>query len=503
MSNEEFYKLILKLLPFGIDIVDNSGNILFLGPNLKERFGEQAIGKKCWEIYKDDKQQCKNCPLKNGIKLQETKTIEVDGVLNDKTILIHHTGILYRGEKANLEIFQAASKADSAAGLKKGSLEIFEDITELKQTENELRKFRLSVDHASDHIIITNPDGEIIYANKAVEKITGYQHKEIIGNKPSLWGRQMDKKFYRNFWKTIREKKQPFASDIINRRKNGEKYYAEIKVAPILDESGEIEFFIGIERDTTREKEIEKSKSEFVSLASHQLRTPLASISLASEMLLSGLAGDISREQKKYLKNIYGGIREMAEIIEFLLNVSRIEMGMLQTKPEILDIPKLINIICKEISLQMREKKIKLKKSFGPNIPQIKADHKLIRLILENLISNAIKYNKDSGDIAITVKKSEKNLLVSVSDTGYGISKNQHDKIFTKFFRADNAGKSKAKGTGLGLYIVKKAVEDLKGKIWFQSQENRGTTFFVALPIKCAEKKRALPERASTGLTRY
>lgn len=502
MPDENFYKIILNLLPFEIDIVDEDGNILFLSPKLKEKLGKKTIGKKCWEIYKDNKKQCKKCPLKNGVRTGKTKILETNGILGNKTFLIHHTGILYRGKKAVLEIFEKSEQnQETLSPKKRAALEIFEDITDLKNTENNLKKFQLAVDNASDHIIITDKNAKIIYANKAVERITGYEIKEIIGANPSLWGGQMPRSFYKGLWKTIKNGKRPFVGNIINKRKNGEKYFAQIKISPILDENGEVEFFTGIERDVTEEKKIEKSKSEFVSFASHQLRTPLASVSLAAEMLIHNFVGEISKEQKKYLNIIYDGVYEMAEIIEFLLNVSRIEMGLLDIHPESLDIQDFINNLFKDLSLQIKGKKIKIEKIFEKNIHEIKIDKKLFRLVMENLISNAVKYNRVRGSISIHVKtNAEANkeatrntgakILISVSDTGYGIPRDQQSKIFTKFFRARNTEKEKTKGTGLGLYMVKKVVEELKGEIWFRSRENKGTIFFLQLPVKA--KKRYL-----------
>ncbi len=150
---------------------------------------------------------------------------------------------------------------------------------ELERANTDLVKFKLAVDNASDDILITDSRGVILYANSAIQKTNGYSLKEIIGKTPAIWGRQMPPEFYENFWKTIFLDKQSFVGEMVNKRKNGALYNAEVKVSPILNNKNEVEFFVGIQRDITRLKEIDRAKSEFVSVASHQLKTPLSGIS--------------------------------------------------------------------------------------------------------------------------------------------------------------------------------------------------------------------------------
>src|SRR3989344_5533840 len=196
-----------------------------------------------------------------------------------------------------------------------GSVAVFTDITERKKTEEEVRKaqmlaaklakemekFKQAVDGASDHIIITDPEGTILYGNKAVENITGYTPEEAVGKKAGqIWGGRMSKEFYEKLWRTIKTEKKSFIGEVVNTRKNGEIYTAELRIAPILAKNGEVQFFVGIERDITKMKEVEQMKSDFVSFTSHQLRTPLTVIKWNSEMLKSVDNGKLTREQKRY-----------------------------------------------------------------------------------------------------------------------------------------------------------------------------------------------------------
>ncbi len=243
-------------------------------------------------------------------------------------------------------------------------------------------------------------------------------------------------------------------------------------------------------RDMTKENEVDRAKTEFISLASHQLRTPLSSINWYTEMLLDGDAGNLTPEQNKYLEEVYNGSQRMVVLVNSLLNVSRLDLGTIIIDIEPVDVIKLVKDVINEQKPQINEKKIQLDQLFSDDIPIIKADSKLLRIVLQNLLLNAIRYTDDGGKIELSISlDSKKYLLIKVSDTGYGIPEDQQEKIFTKFFRADNARKKYTEGTGLGLYIVKSIIWHFGGKVWFESEEDNGSTFFVSIPLKGIKKK--------------
>ncbi len=355
---------------------------------------------------------------------------------------------------------------------------------------HDLIKFKLALDNASDHIVITDAEGIALYGNKGVETITGYSLDEVVGKKAgTLWSYPMPVEFYQKLWKTIKTDKKTFSSEIINRRKNGQIYNATINISPVLNDRGEIEFFVGIERDITVEKEVDRSKTELISLASHQLRTPLSSINWYVEMLLDGDVGKLNPDQTNFAQEIYAGNKRMIELVNALLNVSRLDLGVFVIEPEELDITKLADIAIKEINFIINEKKIKFTKKYDKTIGEIKLDEKLTMIILQNLLSNAVKYTLANGQVSLEIKNNDKNLEIIVVDSGIGIPKFQQEKIFGKLFRADNAAESAAEGTGLGLYIVKQILDYSGGKVWFKSVEDKGTTFYVNIPLSGMKKK--------------
>lgn len=139
--------------------------------------------------------------------------------------------------------------------------------------------------------------------------------------------------------------------------------------------------------------------------------------------------------------------------------------------------------------MKIEGKKLQTELKFEDSLPLINADMNIVRMIFQNLFSNAVKYTSENGKIIITIKKENSNVLISVADTGYGIPSNVQSKIFTKMFRADNARVKDPEGTGLGLYIIKSTLEKTGGKIWFESRENKGSTFYVTIPLDGMKKK--------------
>ena len=236
-------------------------------------------------------------------------------------------------ENLNQKIKELSKSNEDFENSQKAVINLLEDIEEEKDTSEELakdlEKFKLAVDNVSDHVVITDPEGIIIYGNKAIEKITGYSFNEFMNKKAGVLWRsdKMSKEFYEKMWKTIKEDKDIFTGEIINKRKNGEEYHVMASISPILNRRGEIMFFVGLEKDITKEKEIDRAKTELISLASHQLRTPLSTINWYTEMLLSGDAGEINDDQKSYLQEIYTGNQRMVDLVNALLNVSRLELG--------------------------------------------------------------------------------------------------------------------------------------------------------------------------------
>ncbi|MCF7865014.1 MAG: PAS domain S-box protein [Candidatus Pacebacteria bacterium] len=350
-----------------------------------------------------------------------------------------------------------------------------------------------------DGLVVVDKEGKITYINKSFEEMLGWKSQEIIGKSmveivPREDVDGVEVQFKERILTQVLSGKK-FVANLTNPfyyiRKDKSRFPVSSIIAPVVLASkiiGAVEVF----RDITKEKEVDKAKTEFVSLASHQLRTPLSTVSWYSEMLLAGDVGDVTPEQKKYIEEIYRGNQRMVNLVNTLLDVSRIELGTFIVESKPTNIVKLVQGVIEEYRLQIREKRIHFSFSSEKSIPNIQVDPKILRMVVQNLLSNAIKYTPEGGRVFISLFAQKGNaVLFKIVDTGYGIPKNQQDKIFTKLFRADNVVGKDTEGTGLGLYIAKSIVEQSGGKIWFESSENKGTTFNVTLPLKRKNPKKA------------
>ena len=275
-------------------------------------------------------------------------------------------------------------------------------------------------------------------------------------------------------------------SDIVIDGPGGKKIGIRAVSVPITNPDGTMNSAVVVFEDISKEREIEKMKSEFVSVASHQLRTPLTGIKWFAELMLRGKAGAVSAEQKDFLEQIHSSNERMIKLVEELLNVSRIETG---TKFEIKKVPtnvvEIIDSLTTDLVGLSHSHEVALEKSAGfPTTYELPLDADKIRQVFANLLSNAVKYSKKGGKVIVDLKdtKAENKVLITIKDMGLGIPAKQQSRMFEKFFRADNVQTADTEGTGLGLYIAKAIIEGHGGKIWFESEENIGTTFFVELP---------------------
>lgn len=232
-------------------------------------------------------------------------------------------------------------------------------------------------------------------------------------------------------------------------------------------------------------KKMERIRSEFISVVSHQLRTPLSAIRWHLEMILAGERGEIVNEgQKESLNYIYESNQKLIDVLENLLMAMDIEAKKIVLRQEAVQLRDLISKIIEKYEKNIKEKRINLELKILNKIPEISLDEFKINYVLKNLISNAIRYNKENGKLMIKLEKKEKEILVNIEDEGIGIPKYEKESAFEKFFRGTNAVRFSPGGIGLGLFIAKAFIKAHGGEIWFESEENKGSKFYFTLPIK-------------------
>jgi len=225
-------------------------------------------------------------------------------------------------------------------------------------------------------------------------------------------------------------------------------------------------------------------KSEFVNIVSHQLRSPLTNIKWAFEILSSKELNVDQKKKGEYFINVKENIARMVELIDDLLIVSKIEEGAFSIHKKEIDLKNVMGDLVTRYKVFAKASDIDLTFIPDENIPDsVMADTSMLKLVVENLIDNAIRYTKGGGKIEVKFKKRNRNIIFSIKDEGVGIPEKDKAFIFRKFFRAENALKQRTRGSGLGLYVCKTIIKESGGKIWFDSKENKGTTFYFTLPI--------------------
>ncbi len=502
IESKDFLDTIVKNLPSMVFVKDatNLNFTLFnrAGEELVGVPADKMIGKNDYDFFPKD--QADAFTKKDREVLHNKKLVDIkEEPINTKKLgqRILHT--------KKIPILDSNGNAKFLLG-------ISEDITEIKHWENALMaekaKSEAVIDGMIDGIAIADKEGKLVYFNEVGSKILGMNASQ---SKAESWSKEYG--LYDPVTMKIcppdelplaQALKGKVVKDVVLFVRNAntpEGLYINVAATPITI-NNQSEGAVAIFRDITKERAVDKAKTEFVSLASHQLRTPLSAINWYAEMLLAGDAGGLSTEQEKYIKEIYAGNQRMVSLVGDLLNVSRLDLGTFIIEPKPIDVLALLKSVLSELQPQVKTKELTLKESFDKSIPaKFSADEKLLRMVFQNLISNSVKYTLPKGTVQVGVTVlskdqvfGEKKLLtdslaISVQDTGMGIPKAQQTTIFTKLFRADNAVETETEGTGLGLYIVKSIIDQSGGQVWFKSELNKGTEFYVTFPLSGMQSK--------------
>ncbi len=257
-----------------------------------------------------------------------------------------------------------------------------------------------------------------------------------------------------------------------------------------------------LSRANEKLQELDQIKSNFISVVAHQLRTPLSGVKWTINMILNGDLGEMNNDQKTFLMKTYESNNRMISLVNDMLNTDRIQSGNIKYKFRFVNIVDLLDNVLFEISPIATKKAIVIEfKSKLDKLPQALIDPNTVRSVLQNLLENAIKYTIQGGKIELNIKAVGEYLQVSIHDNGIGIPAMQREMIFNRFFRADNAIKYETDGSGLGLYIAKELVEKNGGKLWFDSIEGMGTTFYFTVPSMREEIKKEMKDEVKRSLT--
>lgn len=369
------------------------------------------------------------------------------------------------------------------------------DISLQKEKELDLVRFANVAEYTVNPLEITDVEGKIIYVNPAFERSSGYKKEELIGKNPNIFSsHKHSKEFWRNMWDTIKQGKV-WIGEVVNRKKNGQLFYTDLLISPIINNNGKLVGYFGIHRDKTEQKKLEQQlihaqKMESIGLLAaglaHEVGNPLASISSLVQVIQRANKDEFTNQKLELIKN---QIHRISKIIRDLVNFSRQSTYELQTT----DINKVLKSAIEIARVSKKAKGISFIEEYDESIPALYLVPDQLQQVFINILINAIDalcldqdrmiyFNPDPKIISKTYKDKEK-AYIAISDNGIGISESAKIKIFDPFYTTKKVGE----GTGLGLWVSYNIIKSFKGEIQVSSVEGEGSTFTIVLPINVDE----------------
>jgi PAS domain S-box-containing protein len=373
------------------------------------------------------------------------------------------------------------------------SLEIFDLLSEsadrlgtmLRLQQLEAAKSQAILEGVADGVMVTDANGRITLFNVAAERILRLSRSEVINRSesdlPGLF--ELAGTSWIELARTWGRVDSSLGTEVLyEERIEFEGRVISIRIAPVFRQDM-FEGTVSVFRDITKDVEVDRIKSEFVSMVSHELRTPMTSIKGYIDLLYSGMAGPVNDSQKRFLQTVKSNADRLTILVNSLLDISRLDAGAVTLNLETVNPMDVINNVAAEMQARADQREQTLEVLVKPPLPLVHADSHRVIQVLTNLVDNALKYTPPGGQVIIDAKEVEGFLHLTVRDNGIGISSADQAKLFGRFFRAERAMQSGASGAGLGLYITRSLVELHGGNIWVDSHEDEGSAFTFSLPL--------------------
>ena len=485
-SLESYARDLFSFLPLPVCLVSAIGIILEANPALEKISGyriEEIIGH---PLEKFTSQLDAEQLIKKTLEKESLSSQEIILTTKDKRrIYVSASTLLRKNDQGEIigcfiGFFDLTIVKENEQDLRKSQsalLNILEDVVEEKgKAEEEKNKTAAVITNLTDGLMVFDGQNSLALINPPAEKLLLIKNEEAYG-KPLDELASLADNFKPLFEMLGKEIKEIFRQEIVIK-----DLTLEISSVPIGDPKKKSDSLIII-HDITRDKAIERMKTEFVSVAAHQLRTPLSAVKWSLSLFLSGDLGEITADQKKYIEKSYESNERMIVLINDLLDVARIEEGRYVHKTVPADLVALVKKILDGCRYLATKRQVVLNlKIINEPFPLLAMDEEKIKVVFQNLFENAIKYTLAGGQVTVSLINGIKEVEVQVQDTGVGIPKDQQDRLFGKFFRAANVMRLETDGTGLGLFITKNVIEAHGGRIWAESVEDQGSTFHFTLP---------------------
>lgn len=349
---------------------------------------------------------------------------------------------------------------------------------EKKLRNSETEKYRVFEIFANiaEGILVVDENEKVSIINSKAKKILAVKEKDIKGMPIAELRRLPDIKPILPYLLSL--------TGVFKEEVNFKNFIIEVSVTQLVFSGSSMGRLIVL-RDITREKLLEKEKNDFIISIAHQIKTAISSAKWSLKMFLDGDFGQTNKEQADVIKRLYKINDSSFFLIESLLDATKIEDGVYTYNKTLADIQDIVQGMMNYFQDKIKDKNIKVKfKKPANRLEKLMLDKAKIESVVLNLFDNALKYTKTGGVIEVSLEKKGDNIEFKIKDSGIGIPKDQQAKIFKKFFRAENANKIESTGTGLGLFIAKKIIEGHGGRLWFESEEDKGSAFYFTLPTK-------------------
>ncbi|MBC8171274.1 MAG: PAS domain-containing protein, partial [Anaerolineae bacterium] len=358
----------------------------------------------------------------------------------------------------------------------------------------------------ADGVILSDADGKVILFNTAAERILGVPREQVLGQPLSkftgIYGSSVAG------WAQIIQDHSSraefsFRDDFVDERLTLGEKIVSAHLSPVYT-SDKLLGMVSVFRDITRDVEVDRMKSEFISSVSHELRTPLTSIKGFTDLLLIRAAGDMNEPQMRMMGTIKENVERLTVLVEDVLDISKIDSGRERLKVDAVQIDQVVDGVLNSLQNrpQHQRKNLAVTVEIDPEANELQADRNKLNRIMSNIIDNAFNYTLDGGNIDIRAKLQPdgRRVLISIADSGVGIPEQFREDIWKRFQRyEEHALTLDVAGTGLGLSIVKEMVEMHGGDVWFESEVDKGTTFYISLPVETPD---SMLHRSSTGTFR-
>lgn len=373
----------------------------------------------------------------------------------------------------------------AASNLQTYNVNLLETLEDIKDSEQKIKeeeaKTKATLISLTEGLIILNKQQKIALMNPEAEKIMQLKEAKVIGKKIEETIRDYPnfEKLYKALNGKIKVSEEKYEMELFN----PDKRVYQIMVAPVMAGNRNIGFMI-VFHNITREKMMDRMKSEFISIAAHQLRTPLSSVKWMLRMILDGDTGTLNEEQKNFLRKGFASNERVIQLVNSMLDISRIEEGRFNYKCQMNDFNDILKIAVENVQKPITERKIKLIVRHPKKVPLICVDKEKILFAVQNLLDNAVKYTLKGGQVEVVLLATAKSINLIIKDNGLGIPKAEQSKLFSKFYRGSNVQRIQTEGTGLGLYIAKNVIDGHNGDIKIESEENKGAKVTIILPFE-------------------